>query len=1105
MQNKFKVFTKARLCAMMLFLLSALGINAQNVAITGSVVDQTGEPIIGATILEKGTTNAAVTNVDGKFRLNVSPKGKTIVATFMGMLPKEVTIGSERVFNITMEEAMTSLNDVVVVGYGTVRKKDLTGTVTSITSKDIQNLPTGNVAQAMAGRMAGVQVTSTDGSPDAEMVIRVRGGNSVTGSNSPLYIVDGFPVSSLSDISPTDIENISVLKDASSTAIYGAQGANGVILITTKSAEAGKTKVSYNSFLQSKTIANRLSVLDSYEYVLLNYEYAAIKGEDSDDMSAFIADFGVYEDLDLYKYQEGTNWQDNMFGSNVLSQQHNISVVGGNEKTKFALTGTYNYDGGLLINNDYTRMNLNFKLNHDISKTLKMDFNMRLSNTEVNGSGTSGDTYKIRSTQALTKGPVNGLEDQTVVNLNGLTDEELSAYYEAHMTLAEQSAEYWKKKTTNVFNFTGALTWNAFKGFSARLEGGYDFSFGNTKNYWGSTTSNSTQNGSSLPLVDWTKVNGGKYRVANTYTYRVKPTSDMSMDIMLGQEYMKTVSEQNYIMAKFFSKDLSPEKIFANLALSTGTGNLTVSSKVSTPIVRASYFGRMNWSFLDKYLATATLRADGSSKFAPGNQWGYFPAASVAWRIKEESFMYDLDYISNLKLRFSYGESGNDDIASTQWKLDYAITSGSSNSTGKPYGADETANSFYIATNTTLPNPSLKWETTSTKNIGLDFGFFKDAINGTLDVYKNVTRDLLIISAISAPGYTTQQKNIGQTSGRGVELTLNGKLINKKDFSLDFNFNIGFNRTNVDALADGLTEQSYSSGWAGTDMKGSDDYRVYVGQPVGIIYGFVTEGYYTTDDFSGYNAATKTYTLNSGVATPGSMLGGAIGVRPGTIKLKDISGPNGVPDGSIDATYDRTVIGNTNPDHTGGFGFSMVCKDLDFSVLFNWVYGNDIYNANKIASTQNYRTSYTNLLSIMSSSNRYTYLDDNGALVTDLDQLKAMNETGENTKTMWSPYSFGSATVICHSWAIEDGSYLRLQNITAGYTLPQDISNRIGISRLRAYCTLNNVFCWTKYTGFDPEVSTLIRNSSYTGLTPGVDYSSYPKSFSTTVGLNITF
>lgn len=1105
MQNKFRVFTRARICALMLFLLPALGLYAQNTSITGSVVDKSGEPIIGATILEKGSANAAVTNVDGNFKFNVSPKGKILIVTFIGMIPQEVPIGTQKVFNIKMEDSSTNLNDIVVVGYGSVRKKDLTGTVTSISSKEIQNLPTGNVAQAMAGRMAGVQVTSTDGSPDAEMVIRVRGGNSVTGSNSPLYIVDGFPVSSLSDISPTDIESISVLKDASSTAIYGAQGANGVILITTKSAEGGKTKVSFNSFLQNKKISNRLEVLDPYEYVLFNYEYAALRGATGDDMTAFVRKFGVYGDLDLYKYQHPISWQDNLFGANVLPKQYNISITGGNEKTKFALTSTYNYDGGLLVNNDYTRINLNFKLNHEISKSLLLDFNMRFADSEINGSGTSGGSYKIRSTQALTKGPVKGLLDHTVVDLNAMTDEERTAYNEANMTLSQQSEQYWKQRNTDVFNFTGALTWNAFKGLTARLEGGYDFSFGDTKNYWGSLTSQSAAEGSNLPLVDLTKLNSGKYRIANTWTYRFKPAADMNMDIMVGQEYMSATGNQNYIKAKFFSENLTPEKIFANMSLSTGTNNLSTSSKVLVPVNRASYFGRANYSYMDKYLASVTFRADGSSKFATGNRWGYFPAASLAWRIKEESFMYDMTAISNLKLRFSYGESGNDDIGTGLYKLDYAISSTSSNSTGKPYGLNDILNSYYMPTNSFLPNKKLKWETTTTTNVGIDFGLFKDVINGTFDVYRNITRDLLITSDIVAPGYTLMQKNVGQTSGNGFELTLNSNVINKSDIRLDFNFNIGVNRTNVDALADGLTEQSYASGWASTDNKGEKDYRVYVGQPVGIIYGFVTEGYYTTDDFSGYDPIRKTYTLNSGVATPGSLLGGVIGVRPGTLKLKDISGPNGVPDGVIDATYDRTIIGKTAPKNTGGFGFTAQVKDFDLNVLFNWVYGNQIYNANKIAATQNYRTNFTNLLSMMSSDQRYTYLDANGAVVTDLDQLKAMNETGANTKALWSPHSFGSATVVTHSWAIEDGSFLRLQNITAGYTLPKSISMKYGIQRLRVYCTMNNVFCWTNYTGFDPEVSTMIRNNSYSGLTPGVDYSSFPKSISTTFGLNVSF
>lgn len=1100
---------KSRFCKglalVLLLFMSTLPLMAQGKRISGTVKDESGVPVVGATVVEKGNaTNGAATDLDGNFAMTLSQRGNTLVVSYVGMKSKDIPVGDRTTFQIVLESSDVALDEIVMIGYGTQKKRDLTGTVTSISGKDIAKIPTASTAQAITGRMAGVQITTTDGSPDAEMVIRVRGGNSVTGDNSPLYIVDGFPVSSLNDISPTDIQSIDILKDASSTAIYGAQGANGVVLITTKGAEAGKTKVSYNTFYQSKQLARRQEVLNPYDYVMLNYEYAALRGLDSDDMKSFVNRFGVYGDLDLYKYQRGTDWQDDMFGASQLSQQQNVSITGGTAATKFALSGTYSYDGGLMTNNDYSRINLNFKLNHEISKNLKFEFNTRLSDTEVNGSGTSGGTYKIRSTQAVTSAPVKGLADMIEVDLSQMTDEEKEQYLEGTMTLAEQAAQYWKKRNTRNFNLMGALTWEAVKNFFVRVEGGYEYGFNDTKNYWGPNTTVSGNEGSNLPLVDWEKVNGGKYRVANTFTYTFKPADNQNIDFLVGQEYQSTEGSNNYIKAKYFPEDLSPEKIFANLSLSSGTNNLATSSRVNTPIRRASYFGRVNYVLLDKYLLSATLRADGSSKFASGNRWGYFPAASAAWRIKDEEFMSSFDNLSTLKLRLSYGESGNDNIGTALYKLDYKISSNSSNTGGKPYGLKDILNPYYTPTNTQLANPLLKWETTSTTNIGLDFGFFKDAISGVFDLYKNVTRDLLITSTISAPGYTSQQQNVGQTSSRGFELTLDANLVNKKDFNMMFNFNIGVNRSKVDALAKGLTEQSYNSGWASTDNKGQDDYRVIVGQPVGIIWGFVNDGYYTTDDFASYDAAKNTYILKEGVPTTG-LYGGVIGIRPGAMKLKDLSGPNGVPDGVIDANYDRQIIGKTTPKHTGGFGLTTMYKSFDFIVNFNWVYGNQIYNANKIASSQNYRTSYTNLLSSMSPDNRYTYLAQDGSIVTDLAQLKEMNETGANKKDIWSPHTFGSAVIVPSSWAIEDGSFLRLQTVTLGYTVPKTLSSRIGISNLRAYCTLNNLFVWTNYTGYDPEVSTLIRNSSYSGLTPGVDYSSYPKSFSTTLGINLTF
>ena len=1087
-------FMRKHLFTILLTVFCVCYANAQT-TVTGVVKDDTGETLPGASVIIKGTSKGTITDLNGKFSLSVpNPNSTVLKISYIGMKNFELAIkgGQTKDLQIKLESNSNQLNEVVAIGYGSTKKRDLTGSVSSIQGAVLAQVPVTSAGEALTGRLAGVQITTADGSPDAQLIIRVRGGGSVTGDNSPLYIVDGFPTSNINDVAPGDIQSIDVLKDASTTAIYGARGSNGVVIITTKSAQGGKTQISYNGFIQTKTIANRLSSLDSYEYVKLNYELAALNGLAG--ISTFEKTFGVYNDMDLYKFQKAHDWQNDMFGANVISQQQNISITGGSEKTKFSLSTTYNKNAGLMPNNDYTRLNTNFKLYHEISKNLKANFNARISDTNVNGSGTAGGTYKIRTTQAITSMAVPGLSGMVTVDPTTLAPDEYDQWVKSNLTLAEQAAQYWKRSKTRVFNFTGSLDWEIIKNLVYRVEGGYEYGFGDIKNYWGRyTTTASYVDG--LPLVDWTKSNSYRAREAQTLTYKFKLGIDHKFEIMAGQEINTLNSDNNYLYSTGYGTDLTPDKIFANLGLGGTTKNIT--SFVNMPENQQSYFGRAFYNFNDRYLLTATFRADGSSKFRTGKNWGYFPAVSAAWRINEERFMTNTkNWLSNLKLRLSYGEVGNDRIGNSQYLLTYKI-----NAT-KTYGAGDVQNNYYAPTNSELPNPDVRWETTITRNAGLDFGFFNERLSGTVDVYQNTTRDLLIVIPINAPGYSSTTMNIGQTSNKGFEVTLNAAILQKKNYTFNANFNIAFNKSNVDKLGAGQQFQEYSSGWGGTDLKGSNDYRVQVGQPIGLIYGFVNDGYYTTNDFDSYDAATKKYILKAGIPTT-SVLGGVIGTRPGTIKYKDISGPNGVPDGLIDAN-DRQIIGRTNPDFTGGFGFNGTFHGFDASVLFNFVYGNKIYNANKIASSQQYRTDNPNMLSFMSQNNRYTYLNDQGVIVTDLATLAQMNE-GANAKEYWSPFSFGNASVLCSSWAVEDGSYLRLQNVSVGYTIPAKLTKKFGCNQLRFYGTLNNLWLWTNYTGYDPEVSSPVRSSSTSGLTPGVDYSSYPKSLSCTFGVNVTF
>ena len=1079
--------SRRMLLSAVLAMSGALLANAQTKV---TVVDATGEAVIGASVLEKGTRNGGVTDLDGNITIKVQGDNP-IVVSYLGMKPQTVSVKGKSTLKVVLEDDNTTLNDVVVIGYGTVRKKDLTGSVATVTGQDLVKVPVSNVSEALTGKMAGVNITTTDGSPDAEVLIRVRGGGSITGDNTPLIVIDGFQGGKLSDISPNDIEDITVLKDASSTAIYGSEGANGVILITTKNAKAGKTQINYNGYLQTKKVSKRMDVLDTYEYVMSNYEYSALRGESA--LNSFYKQFGVFDDLYLYKSQEAIDWQEDLFGESTLSQSHNVSLQGGTDKTKFNLSGTYDYNSGLMPNNDFSRYSFLFKLNHDINKNLKFSMTARVNDQEANGQGTQGGTYKVRTEQALYGVATKGLSGMITPDFSTMSDDEIVEWQRANMSLAEQSEQYWRKRNNRGFVFNGALDWTTpLKGLKAHLEGGYTYGFNEVKNWYGSTTTQASYVGGN-PLADWTKTNTSSIRESFTLTYDTKLNKIHHFNVMGGQEYRTSRSDNSAMSANDFSQAFTAEQVFANFGLGTMQ---TMTGAVSANQNKVSFFGRVNYTLMDRYLLTFTLREDGSSQFADGHQWGFFPAAAASWRIIEEPWMAGAQsWLSNLKLRFSYGKVGNDKLPSYMFSQLYNTNSGS-----KRYGVGENANS-HLAVTTVLANPLLTWEKRTTRNLGIDFGLFRERLTGNIDVYWNNTDDLLINHNIAAPGYTTVWENSASTSNKGVELTLNAALVQSKNFTLNANFNIGFDKSNVKGLANGLEEMTFASGWASTDNKNQQDYIVRIGDPIGLVYGWKSDGYYTTADFASYDETTGVYTLKDGVPTT-SLLGGTIGIRPGAMKLKDLNG-----DGVVDAS-DIDVIGDTNPDFAGGFGFNGNIYDFDFNINFTYRYGNDIYNANKIQTTSRYRAgTYPNMRDDMRQANAYSYINpETGVLLHSLEDLAYWNEggNGKARKEMWSPFSTGDAVVVPTDWAMDDASFLRLQSLTVGYTLPETITKKAGIQRLRLYVTGTNLFVISSYPGFDPEVSSYARNSSYSGLTPGIDFSSYPKSRAFTFGLNVT-
>ncbi|OUQ53019.1 hypothetical protein B5E60_09095 [Alistipes sp. An116] len=1090
-----KTFTRqiCRLVGSLALILSfSTGVRAQEASpqrdITGSVKSLSGDAMAGVTVMVKGTTIGTTTGANGVFSLKVPTDARALTVSFVGYVTREVALSAQKtVYTVILEEDVVSMDEVVVIGYGSVAKRDLTGSVASVSGRSLADSPVSNMAQALTGRMPGVQITTTDGSPDADVKIRVRGGGSITQDNSPLYIVDGFPVERISDISVNDIQSIDVLKDASSSAIYGARGANGVIIITTKSARAGRTTVSYNAFAQMKYVPKMIDVMDPYEYVLMQYELTTLKG--GQDAESFESHFGTPADFDIYRQMPGRDTQSEMYGRTAWGQSHNVSVSGGTNKTRFTLSATHLDEDGVLLESGYRRTNLNFKMNQDLFKGLRLDLSAYYTNTVIDGAGTtvnSSTEIKNAVSYRPTIGKAERGQGASEADI-AWVDENIEAQSQLYDPVELIKQDY-KRQRRNELNVNGALTWKFARNFTWRSDFGILTRDYETKRYYGPLTYTSRQAGSQ-PVALITTQSMPRWRTSHTLTFDIKNfRRKHNINIMLGFEAMRETSTLREMKSYQLPTNMAIDDIFANMAFGSQEYPYTFED---TPVAMASFFGRINYSYRNKYLVTATVRADGSSKFAPGNQWGVFPSAAFAWRISEEPFLKKVEWIDDLKLRLSYGEAGNNRIANDMWRRTFkGVFSGQQNMVagigGKP-------NIYLTNASTVLVNEDLVWETTATRNLGVDFGILKNRLSGSVELYWNTTRDLLIKNKIPLhTGYDEQQVNVGQTSNRGLEISLTGVLVDRSDFQLSASFNIAFNRNRVDKLY-GAEEKFYDSGWNNTDLR---DYLLREGDPVGLIYGYVTDGFYTVDDYEDGPG----WVLKPGVANSQNVTGsnGNPGSYPrvGSLKLKKTTpyDPND-PESCIVTEADRTVIGNANPKHTGGFSITAAFKGFDLSAMFNWVYGNSIYNAQRLFNTSTGKYQWYNLRSEMDSHHRFRVFDDAGNdLRNDKEALRAFNAGA----TIWSPvYQY----TILHSWAVEDGSFLRLSNLTFGYTLPQHLTKKICLSKCRIYVTGTNLFCWTAYTGFDPEVDT--RRS--TPLTPGVDYSAYPRTRSFAVGVNLTF
>jgi TonB-linked SusC/RagA family outer membrane protein len=1057
--------------------------------ITGKVTGENGAALAGITITEKGTGNNTVSDTRGAFRIKVSKNNTALVFTAVNYTSQEVQASSADTVKVALVEKTKELDDVVVIGYATTSRKYLTGSVSSVGASQLKDIPTNSAIQALTGRLAGVNISTTEGGPGAAVTIKVRGGGSITQDNTPLYVVDGIQMEdALSNLSPQDIESVDVLKDAASTSIYGARGANGVVIITTKRGKAMKTVVAYNYFYGINQVAKKFDVMSPKDFIEYNWEKTRNTTADS---VAFVSQYGnSWTGLDSIRNKPFVDWQDLTFGRNATTQTHNASITGGDRNTTFNISYTNNNEKSVMINSAYLRNLISLRFDHNVSDKFKVGLNLSYNEQVVTGGGTSANgnvtnnrlrnSVKYRPFLLFSNDP-NDAQDQAYFAYTNS-----SGYYLID-PIQFANATYRSNKNVNTA-VSGYLNYAFTKYLSLRVTGGMNKNAGTSNSFDDYLTWNAVTNSAGQPIVNLTGSNSISFNenavlTFNNSSFKSKFHKANSINVLVGQEIYQLSANSQTDQVRYFPVGITPEKAFSQLSLGTSVPLFPTAADSKSRIV--SFFSRVTYGYKNKYLATINVRADGSSKFAVDNQWGYFPSASVAWRVSNEDFFKKTEVLSDLKVRVSYGLAGNNRIN------DFLYTS-LFRSNISPYGLNNVLQPGYAIN--TLANPNLKWESTLSRNVGVDLGLFNNRITVSLDAYMNDTRDLLINVPIAAnSGFTTQLQNVGGVRNQGLELQIAATPIANKNFKWNFNFNISNNHNEVTKLSRVSNRYFASSGWGA-----GNEYLVQVGQPVGTIWGYVADGMYTLNDFD-YNPANGAYILKAGVADNSASVGMP---APGTKKLKDLTG-----DGKVDIN-DQTIIGNAQPKFTGGFNNQFTYKNFDLSVFVNFVLGNKILNGDKVEFSNAYAGSASNLTAIM--NDRWKTIDANGVAqqwaITVAgkavpagaapDVLAKLNQNAN----IWQPIKGGNYLEL-DSWAVEDGSFLRVNNITLGYNVPLRSLVKTGSTSLRVYCTVNNLAVLTNYTGLDPEVST--KNANY--VTPGVDSSPYPRSRSFIIGANVKF
>ncbi len=1017
--------------------------------VNGTVTDEKGEVLPGVSVLVKGTQRGTVTDATGGFQLDVPSTSSVLVFSFVGYLTKEVTVGNQTTLNVALSVDAKALDEVVVVGYGTARKSDLTGSVGTVDVGQMVKAPVPSFADALAGRVAGVRVSPNDGQPGGGFDILIRGAGSLTQSTAPLFVVDGFPIEDLnpSTLNQEDIKSISILKDASSTAIYGSRAANGVVLIETKRGRVSKPVVTLSSSLGFQSKPQEIPLMSPYEFVKYQMEL-------NPSLESTMAYFTEGKTLEDYRDVEGINWQDQVFRTGTV-QIYNASLRGGNDQTRYSLSGSVFDQKGVVINTGFKRYSGRLTLDQNIGERTQVGVTANYSGLSSFGQNlSSGAGSSSPSSYVLFRTWVyRPVAPDPSVNLeNELVDADAIGNSDFRVNPLIDLENQYQYNNTNVLDANAYLSYRIADGLTFKTTAGIRHNNILAERFYNSKTSQ----GSPFNPNNTDGINGSvglntqrSYSNENTLNYKFR-VSDHSFDALA----LFAINGINYTSSGYGGRLLPNENLGIDGIDEGVVENQRSSSSRNT---MASYAARLDYSFKSRYLATFTFRADGSSKFA--DPWGYFPGIALGWNMGQEPFFTNaLPFVSNAKIRGSFGSTGNNRIGDfdNRPRLTQSLD-------GYSFNNQTPTGGIYI---TAVGNSALRWEKVNSYDIGYELGLFENRVGLEIDLYRKITQDLLLRADLPpSSGFSSAVKNIGKLQNEGLEVTLNTINFVKKDFQWSSNFNISFNRNKILELTRGQERLTANGRYESQFNKPL--YVSEIGQPAGQMYGFIWEGNYQFADFD--EPSPGEYVLKESVPTNGAVRNT---IQPGDIKYRDING-----DGIINDS-DMTIIGRGQPIHTGGFNNSLTYKGLSLNVFFQWSYGNDIYNANRLALEGN-SNGRANVNQYASYVNRWT----------------PENPTNENYRTRGQgPIGFYS------SKNVEDGSYLRLKTLSLDYSLPASLIKRLALDNLTLSVASQNVLTWTKYSGLDPEVSIL-----NPVLSPGFDFSGYPQARTITFGIKAIF